>query len=686
MSAIADAAKRLLIGRPVRSSDPAAAAVPPRAALPTFAADALSSVAYAPDEILLTLALAGFAATTLSVWVGLAVVVVLAVVVLSYRQNVRAYPSGGGDYEIVGTNLGARAGVTVASALFVDYALTVAVSVSSGAQYAAALIPGLRGHEAVVATAAVVLLTLLHLRGMRRRGRAAVVPVYAFMAVVGLTGVVGAVQLAAGNLATAQSAAYELVPSAAFDQGMTGVAGALLLARAFASGGAAVTGVETISTQVPAFTRPRSRHAATTLALAGAVSGALLLVVLWLARAAGVQYVADPAAQLLLDGAPVSADHVQVPVLAQVADAVFTSIPVVFAVVVLLTAVILLFAASSAFHGFPALAARLAGDDYVPRRLRMRGDRLVLSNGILVLAVLAVGLVWAFGARVPDLIQLYVVGVFTSFTLSQLGMVRHWGRMLRLEHDPRLRAGMRRSRLVSASGLVLTAVVLAVVVVGKFTYGAWAAVLGIGLGYAFMRAVRRYYDRVRDDVAVSENVEDERALPSRVHGLVLVTEVDRPALRTLAYARATRPSVLEAVTVGADPVATAATVRGWEQLRLPVPLRVLDAPFRDPVRPLVAYVRSIRRESPRDLVVVFLPAYVVGHWWERFLHNQDVRRLRDRLLALPGVVVASVPWRLASARTSGPNDPALPPPPERAAADGSGKVSGRTVRPEEGRR
>lgn len=626
-------------------------ALPKRIALPVFAADSLSTVAYAPDEILLTLALAGFAATTISPWVGLAVVLVLLVVVASYRQNVRAYPDGGGDYAIVTENLGQRAGVVVASALLVDYALMVAVSVSSGAQFAAAIVPDLRGHEPVVATVAVLALTLLNLRGLRRPGRAVALPVYAFMLAVGLTAVVGIVQYLSGGLARAESAGYDVVPASAFDQGLVGLAGAVLIARAFASGSVALTGVETISTGVPAFTKPRGRNAATTLTIAAAACAAMLLSVLLLARATGVRYVEDPARQLLDDaGEMLAADHVQVPVLGQVAGAVFDGFPAMVYVVLGATALILLFAANSAFYGFPALGALLARDDRLPRRLRSRGDRLAHSNGILLLAIGALALVWVFDARVTQLIQLYIVGVFASFTLSQLGMVRHWVRMLRLAHDPRERARMRRARAISWAGLVLTGIVLVVVLVSKFWHGAWIAVLAIAGCYVLMGAVHRHYARVDADIALDDDVESERALPSRVHGLVLVSRVHRPALRALAYARATRPSVLEAVTVAVDADATAETVAEWERLTMPVPLRVLDSPFRDIAGPVVGYVRSIRRGSPRDLVVVFLPEYVVGHWWEHLLHNQGAMRLRSRLLFTPGVVVATVPWRLESAR------------------------------------
>ncbi|WP_265521387.1 APC family permease [Oerskovia flava] len=647
MSDIVDAAKRLLLGRPVRSDREGHAPLPKRVALPVFASDALSSVAYAPDEILLTLAVAGVAATTISPWVGLAVVVVLLTVVLSYRQNVRAYPSGG-DYRVATVNLGPKAGVGVASALMIDYVLTVAVSLSSGAQYIASAVPAARGHETQVAIVLVAVLALMNLRGVRESGRFFAAGVYLFMLAVGVTAVVGFLQHVTGNLAQAQSAGLDVVPASDLDQGLLGIAGALLVARAFASGCAALTGVEAVSNGVQAFREPRARNAATTLVILGAISATMMMVILLLARATGVQYVEDPQTQLSSGGGPVPADYVQHPVLGQLAEVVFRGAPVLFVAVVAVTAFILVLAANTAFNGFPVLGSILAKDGYLPRQLHTRGDRLAFSNGIITLAVAAIVLVWVFDAEVTRLIQLYIVGVFVSFTLSQLGMVRHWTRALRTEPNPRERSRLRRSRVINAVGLLLTAGVLVIVLVTKFTHGAWIAVLAMALIFVLMRAIRKHYDRVRDELALGDDPASTRALPSRVHAIVLVSRLHRPTMRALSYARATRPSVLEAVTVGVDADEIAEMTREWEALELPVALRVLDSPYREITRPILSYVRSVRRESPRDLVVVYVPEYVVGHWWERLLHNQSAMRLKSRLLFTPGVVVASVPWQLSS--------------------------------------
>ncbi|WP_149202952.1 APC family permease [Actinotalea subterranea] len=648
MSDIADAAKRLLLGRPVSSERLGHTLLPKRIALPVFASDALSSVAYAPDEILLTLSLAGLSAALISPWVGLAVAFVLLVVVASYRQNVHAYPSGGGDYEVATENLGPRAGVSVASALLVDYVLTVAVSISSGAQYAATAIPALRGHEVPFAIGLVLLLTLMNLRGVKESGTFFAIPTYLFMLGVGLTAVVGFVRYVGGNLPLAESAELTIIPEAGFDQGLTGLAGAFLVLRAFASGCAALTGVEAISNGVPAFRKPKSRNAATTLAMLGGLSITFILSILFLARAIKVHYAEVPAEQLLRDGVPVGEEYVQHPVLSQLAESVFQGFPVAFFVLSAVTGLILVLAANTAFNGFPVLGSILARDGFLPRQLHTRGDRLAFSNGIISLAAGAIVLIWAFDAQVTRLIQLYIVGVFVSFTLSQLGMVKHWNRALRTEHDRAARQRMLRSRTINAIGLGLTGTVLVVVLITKFTRGAWIAILAMAVVFVTMQAIRRHYDAVHEELALGPDPAQARALPSRVHAIVLVSRLHKPTMRAISYARASRPSVLEAVTVSVDPEDVAALREQFEQLDLPVALKVLDSPFREITRPILGYVKSIRRESPRDLVVVYIPEYVVGHWWEHLLHNQSALRLKSRLLFTPGVVVASVPWQLES--------------------------------------
>jgi len=640
--------KRLFIGRPVRSDRLGHTLLPKRIALPVFGSDAISSVGYAPDEILLTLSIAGLGATMFSPWVALGVIVVLGTVVASYRQNVRAYPSGGGGYEVATKNLGPRAGVTVASALLVDYVLTVAVSISSAAQYAAAAVPSLQGHETTLALALIVILAVMNLRGVRESGTAFAIPTYLFVVAIGVMTVVGFVRLALGDLPMAESASLDIAAEPGFEEGLVGLAGAFLVLRAFASGCSALTGVEAISNGVPAFRKPKSKNAATTLLMLGVISSVMMMAILALATLTNVHFAEDPAEQLLRDGVPVGGSYVQDPVIGQLAHAVFSGFPPAFYFVAVVTGLILVLAANTAFNGFPVLGSILARDGFLPRQLHTRGDRLAFSNGIIALAGAAMALVWAFDAQVTRLIQLYIVGVFVSFTLSQLGMVKHWTRLMSSEPDARVRASMVRARMINGFGLVLTCTVLVVVLVTKFARGAWIAILAMVVIFVIMRSIRKHYDQVAAELALGDDPAAARALPSRVHAIVLLARLHRPAMRAVAYARATRPSMLEAVTVNVDAEATEALRKQWEELEIPVPLRVLDSPFREITRPVLGYVKSIRRESPRDLVVVYIPEYVVGHWWEHLLHNQSALRLKSRLLFTPGVVVASVPWQLES--------------------------------------
>ncbi len=622
--------------------------LPKKLALPIFASDALSSVAYAPDEIFLTLGLAGgFLALTHSWQIGLCVVAVMLVVVASYRQNVHAYPSGGGDYEVANTNLGPKAGLTVASALLVDYVLTVAVSISSGVQNAAAALPFIRGHEVVVAVALVVLLTAMNLRGVRESGKAFAIPVYAFMASVIGMGVVGLIREVTGTLPQAESAKLTLAPETGFES-LGGFALMFLLLRAFSSGCAALTGVEAISNGVPAFKKPKSRNAATTLLMMGLVAITMLMSMLVLAKWTGIKYAENPAQQLLLDGKPVGNGYVQDTIMGQVSKAVFSGFHPGVVIVSIVAGLILVLAANTAFNGFPVLGSILAKDGYLPRQLHTRGDRLAFSNGILILAGAAAFLIILYNAEVTKLIQLYIVGVFVSFTLSQTGMIRHWNRHLRLERDPRARARMMRSRVINAIGATMSGLVLVVVLLTKFVHGAGYAIAAMVVLFFIMLRIHRHYERVREELRVMEDDSEAQLLPSRVHAIVLVSKIHKPTLRALAYARATRPNRLEAITVNVEPDETKALQEDWDRRRIPVPLKALDSPYREITRPVVEYVKSLRSGHPRDVVVVYIPEYVLGRWYEQVLQNQSALRLKGRLLFTPGVMVASVPWQLRS--------------------------------------
>jgi len=646
------AVKRVLVGRPQRSDRLAHTLLPKRIALPVFASDAMSSVAYAPEEIFLTLSIAGLSAYVYSPWVGLAVVIVLFTVVTSYRQNVRAYPSGGGDYEVATVNLGRRAGLTVASALLVDYTLTVAVSMSAAVANIGALVPLVAEHRTAFAVGAILLLTAINLRGVRESGIAFAIPTYAFMAGIGTMIVWGLTRvLLLHQDVRAPSADLELVSQG---DSLTGLALALLVLRSFTQGCAALTGVEAISNGVPAFRKPKSRNAATTLLLLGTISVLMFSGLIALAQLTGAKIAASPATQIV--GAPPG--YVQQTLVAQLADAVFDDFRPGFFFVVVVTALILLLAANTAYNGFPVLGSILSQDRYLPRQLHTRGDRLAYSNGILVLAAVAIVLVIGFQAEVTRLIALYTVGVFTSFTLSQAGMLRHWNRLLATETDPAARRRMVRSRAINGFGAVMTGVVLVVVLITKFTRGAWIAIAAMAVFFLLMQAIRRHYDRVAAELVAGE---PDTVLPSRNHAIVLVSTLHKPTLRALAYARATRPDVLEAVTVNVDDADTKRLMRDWDKRRLPVPLKVVESPYREITKPVLDYVKRIRGDNPRDVVTVFIPEYVVGHWWEQILHNQSALRLKGRLLFQPGVMVTSVPWQLRSSERMVTRRPETPP-------------------------
>ncbi len=637
MSKVTTAVKRLLVGRPFRSDKLSHTLLPKRIALPVFASDALSSVAYAPGEIFAVLSVAGLAAYAYAPWIAILVCLVMVVVVASYRQNVHAYPSGGGDYEVVSENLGPRFGLLVASALMVDYILTVAVSTAAGVANIGSAIQVVGDNPVWFSIGIIIVVSALNLRGIRESGAAFAIPTYAFIVAMAALIITGLIQYALGVDLRAESAQYELEPEGVF----TGLALVFLVARSFSSGSAALTGVEAISNGVPAFKKPKSKNAATTLALMAALSVSMMLGLVALTLITGAHFVDDPQRQLL--GVP--GDYYQQTLIAQLAETVFSGFPIAFYFTTFVTGFILVLACNTAFNGFPVLGSILAQDRYLPRQLHTRGDRLAFSNGIVFLAVIALVLIIAFQADVGALIQLYIVGVFVSFTCSQAGMIRHWNKLLRVEHDPQARRKMRRSQTINAVGFCCTAVVLVIVLITKFLAGAWIAIVAMAVIYLTMQAIKRHYERVSREIAADE---DDLVLPSRVHSIVLVSKLHLPTMRALAYARATRPDFLEAVTVNVDPDDTADLAREWEDRQIPVPLKVIDSPFREITKPVLDYVRRTRKDSPRDIVTVFIPEYVVGHWWEQLLHNQSALRLKGRLLFTPGVMVTSVPWQLSS--------------------------------------
>jgi hypothetical protein len=407
-----------------------------------------------------------------------------------------------------------------------------------------------------------------------------------------------------------------------------------LAVKAFASGCTALTGVEAIANGVPAFRKPKSKNAAQTLLMMGVMSLAMFGGITMLALKTHVHYHEK-------DGIPVGGT-----VLAQIGRSVFGANSWGLWLLQITTALILSLAANTAFNGFPVLASVLAQNRLLPRQLHTRGDRLVFSNGIIMLALFAGLLIWGFNAHTSELINLYIIGVFIAFTASQFGMVRHWTRHLREDSPDAAQVRvMKSSRAIQFFGGSLTGVILVLELFTKFVAGAWISVSGIAVFYLLMRAINNHYEHVAKEL---EPTDAEVTLPSRNNAVVLISKIHKPTLRALAYAQATRPSTLVGLTVKVDSEELQTLQDEWERRGIEVPLVVVDSPYREITQPIVKYIKDLRRDSPRDVVTVYIPEYVVGHWWEQLLHNQSALRLKARLLFEPGIMVTSVPWQLRS--------------------------------------
>ncbi len=631
MSGTTELLKRVFIGRAIASNRLGETLLPKKIALPVFCSDPISSVAYATEQIVLVLGTAGAASLLgLAAPIAVAVALLLAVVVASYRQTCFAYPSGGGAYIVSKENLGDRAALTAAAALLVDYVMTVAVSVVSGVVAITSAAASLAPYAMEISVGFVVLLAVVNLRGVRESGTAFAFPTYAFVALTFLLLASGVYRALTGGVPDAASAHLALRRTATSGGFLT----VLLCLRAFASGCTALTGVEAISNGVPAFKKPKSQNAATTLVIMGALAISMFGGITALAIATHARAYAD--------GNP--------SVISQIADSIWGRSPLFYAFQAA-TAGILILAANTAFNGFPTLASILARDRFLPRQLHNRGDRLAYSNGIVLLAAVSVALIIGFNANIEKLIQLYIVGVFTSFTLSQIGMVKHWKAELSRTTEAAKRRIIRRSQAINGTGALVTGLVLIIVVRYKFLAGAYLAIAAMIVIFFLMRAIRGHYDAVGAELAPGPA---GVPLPSRNHAVVLVSKIHAPTLRALAYAKATRPHDLTALTVSVDDEDTAALVAEWDERGIGLPLTIVNSPYREVTRPILDYVDRIHRASPRDVVTVYIPEYVVGHWWEQLLHNQSALRLKGRLLYKPGVMVTSVPYQLRSAQTVDP--------------------------------
>lgn len=623
--------KRVVVGKPLESHLEAHQRLGKPTALAVFASDAISSTAYATEEILQVLVpLAAMAALDYLVPLSLVVVVLLVIVVTSYHQTIHAYPGGGGSYVVSRENLGVNPSLVAGASLLVDYTLTVAVSISAGVAAITSAAPSLRGDEVLICTVLIIVLTLGNLRGVKESGRIFAFPTYGY--IVTLTALIG-VGLAKSYFGGLEPLPVDQAQLDSFTENGALVSGVTLFAllRAFSSGAVALSGVEAISNGVSAFRVPESRNAGRTLTWMGFILGTSFL---------GISILAHRLQPTL------SEDQT---VLSTLGRAVFGGNSFVYFALQAFTASILILAANTAYADFPRLASIMAGDRFLPRQLANRGDRLVFSNGIAVLAGGALILIVAFGGDTTALIPLYAVGVFAAFTLSQSGMVvHHW----------RLRdAGWRAGIAINGTGAVATFIVLLVVAISKFTIGAWIPAVVIPMIVLALKGVNRHYAKVAEALRCTP----EWTAPVRTHtAVVLVAGVHRGTLMAIDYAQRLHPEHLLAVSVAPDPAAEAALREEWRQYGLSLPLEVVEAPYRDLVPPVTAFLDELDARNGEDHVTtVILPEFVVSHWWEQIFHNQNALALKARLLFRPRTVVTSVPFHVGV--DDQPDPEAVPP-------------------------
>ena len=635
-SAVTGRAKRLLLGEPLASDRLEGQLLPKHLALPIFASDPLSSVAYAPQELLMILLIGGLGFLAYGPWVALGVIVLLLVVVLSYRQLIKAYPSGGGDYEVARKNLGEKAGLIVASALLVDYVMTVAVSVASGVDNIISALPFLDPYRVWLAVIFVVVLAAVNLRGVSESSKAFAIPTYLFIGSIAVMVITALVRTLLGDAPIAESS--DLVHEG---ESLTQAAFVLLLLRAFASGCAALTGVEAISNGVPAFRRPKISNAQKTLVIMGSIAIVLFAGLTTIALIGQVHYL--DCTEAVNAAVAECGDSPQRSLIAQMAAATFGDFSVPFFVIQAATAVVLLLAANTAFNGFPLLGSVLSADKYAPKALSTRGDRLIFSNGVLALSVTAIAILVVFQADLTTLIQLYIIGVFVSFTLGQSGMVRHWIRLLR--RGAAGRGSIIRSLVINIIGASMTAAVLIIVTITKFTHGAWIVFLVMPILWFLMLGVNRYYRDVDREIAVDA---DTTFGATGDHAIVLVSRVQKPVLKALDYAIAARHESIEAVHIAIDDDAADKLDLEWASQNIKVPLHIIESPYRDISAPLIKYLKARRAKHGSEVITVYLPEYIVGHWWERLLHNHKAGRIRQKLMLVHGVAVTLVPWLLDS--------------------------------------
>lgn len=602
--------KRLLVGLPLKTTQAAHERLSKRLALAVFASDPLSSVAYATEEILLVLVLAGTAAVVWSIPISLSIVLLLAILTTSYRQIIFEYPEGGGAYTVAKSNLGELPGLTAAAALMIDYVLTVSVSVAAGVAAVTSAVPSLFPYRELLGLLAILLVMIVNLRGLRESGQIFAVPTYLFIGAILVMLAVGLAQILLGRSGP-MVVGQGLNPVPAVE-GLT----LFLLLRAFSSGCTALTGMETISNGVSAFKRPESKNAALTMVGMATILGIMFLGISALAYHFGILPKEDET------------------VVSQIARATFGEGPLYY-LVQASTMMILILAANSAFNGFPRLASILARDSYMPHQMALMGDRLVFSNGIMILGVFSGLLIILFQGDTHALIPLYAVGVFLSFTLAQAGMVRRWV-VKRGRH-------WRKKLLINGVGAVATGLATGIIASTKFLHGAWIVVALIPLIIVWFRTVQGHYRAVAEQIALER---DHRPpVPRKNIVLVPISGVNRAVIRAVDYARS-RPGDIRAVLVDVDKEETARIEIQWAQWGCGVPLVVLPSPYRSVLRSLLDYIEEVLEKDPQSWVTVVLPEILPARWWQNILHNQRALMLKAALLFKERVVLTDVPFHL----------------------------------------
>jgi amino acid transporter len=607
--------KHALLGNPIPTASEVHERLNKIRALAVFSSDALSSVAYATEEIMKVLVLAGAAMLYLTLPIAIVIVALLAIIVISYRQTIRAYPKGGGSYIVASQNLGTIPGLTAASALMTDYVLTVAVSSAAGVAAITSLFPELLPYTTELSVAAVALLAMANLRGLREAGTIFAVPTYAFVVVMYALIGYGLFRIFLGG------GLEYIPPPSAVTPGSEAI-GVFLLLSAFAQGCTAMTGTEAISDGVLAFKPPEADNARKTLLAMGLILGTMFVGMSYLATRLNVLPATDET------------------VLSQIGRTVFGQ-GAMWVILQFATALILVLAANTAFADFPRLGFFLARDRFLPRLFKFRGDRLAFTAGIVLLATLAMVLLIIFHGNLDSLIPLYAVGVFTSFTLSQAGMVAHW----RKTREP----GWRRSAVLNGIGMVATAIVTLVIASTKFVHGAWLVVILIPLLIALLYGIHSHYVRLE-----GMRRAETPLLPEEVHVrfVVPIADLNVPARQALAYARALVPDDQHVIAVHVtDDAEEAAELQSqWHTWQPGIQLVIIESPYRSLAGPLLAYIDALQETHPKDTVTVVLPEYVPSHWWEHLLHNQTALRLKAALLFHPGVVVTNVPYHVSQAK------------------------------------